>query len=528
MLIAYVSDEMDFAIGGASLEVVGPKAVELRSGPSGAIHGELDPGDHDVILSKPGFGRKRLRIAVSDGEIPRLRLISGRPYGYVWPKWVAAGESGELRIHAGRRYHTSVWRYGWHREQVADLGWFDDHPKGSIRQLLPDTDVARDGVGWNHHGYLFPSFDPRVVVVAPDRSALYYVHVEDEVGRFFSFPWIVVPRIPTAPVAVLASNITWNAYNDFGGRSNYVVPDRLPEAPSVNSRQEEVWFSDPELPPWDAAEYEPLSFDRPEPLNSTLRDEAITDPIINRGAEHVAPAEWRMLGWMEREGHGYDLYAETQLDAGLVDLDAYRVLILSTHPEYWTRRMYERVKSWVVDRGGKLMYLGGNGINCEVDLHDDHRMTVRNGRHRDRGADFESRFGMRGECEAALLGVVTTMTGYETGAPYRVLAPDHWAFEGLGLREGDLIGELSLDRRAIGGASGHETDKRTASTPPQARLLAKGTNPDEGGAEMLHIEFPSGGEVFSVGSISYTCSIAIDDGISRLTTNVLNRFLDGG
>ena len=38
-----------------------------------------------------------------------------------------------------------------------------------------------------------------------------------------------------------------------------------------------------------------------------------------------------------------------------------------------------------------------------------------------------------------------------------------------------------------GGASGHETDKRTAETPADYRLLAKGTNPDDGGAAIhLH------------------------------------------
>jgi hypothetical protein len=32
--------------------------------------------------------------------------------------------------------------------------------------------------------------------------------------------------------------------------------------------------------------------------------------------------------------------------------------------------MYERVKEWVFRRGGGLMYLAGNGVNCEVELPD--------------------------------------------------------------------------------------------------------------------------------------------------------------
>ena len=62
-------------------------------------------------------------------------------------------------------------------------------------------------------------------------------------------------------------------------------------------------------------------------------------------------------------------------------------------------------------------------------------------------------------------------------------------------------------------------------TPVQAQLLAKGTNPDEGGGEMVYFETPSRGQVFSVGSISWTSSIPVDDGISKITANVLRRFL---
>ena len=55
---------------------------------------------------------------------------------------------------------------------------------------------------------------------------------------------------------------------------------------------------------------------------------------------------------MEREGFEYDYYAETQFHFGQLDLDRYKVLILSTHPEYWSRTMYFAVKSWVQERGG--------------------------------------------------------------------------------------------------------------------------------------------------------------------------------
>ncbi|HWC91286.1 MAG TPA: N,N-dimethylformamidase beta subunit family domain-containing protein, partial [Pirellulales bacterium] len=70
-----------------------------------------------------------------------------------------------------------------------------------------------------------------------------------------------------------------------------------------------------------------------------------------------------------------------------------------------------------------------------------------------------------------------------------------------------------------------ETDKISASSPANVHLLAKGTNTDNGGAEMVYFETPSGGAVFSTGSICYISSLPVDDVISRITANTLQRFL---
>ena len=251
------------------------------------------------------------------------------------------------------------------------------------------------------------------------------------------------------------------------------------------------------------------------------------DPIEGRTACHLAPAEWRLLGWLEREGFTYDYYAETQLHDGTLELDNYQVLILSTHPEYWSRAMYFAVKSWVAERGGRLMYLGGNGLNCEAEIRDAATVVYRNGDARVmKQGQFESRFHMRVESEANLLGVVFSETGIMTGAPFRVIDASHWAFEGTGLQNGDLFGQASLHMRCPGGASAHETDKVSASSPPGVKTIAKGTNIDEGGAELTCYETATGGAVFSAGSIAWPSSILVDETVSRITANVLRRFLE--
>ncbi|CAA9585665.1 MAG: hypothetical protein AVDCRST_MAG88-3904 [uncultured Thermomicrobiales bacterium] len=533
MLIGHVSDERYVALADVLIEFEqGERSVAVvRSTPRGAIYADLEPGNYRATLVKDGFGAKSVDLRADPaGPSYRFRLLSDRLYGYMWPKWVRSGERSEFRVHSVEPYRLSLWRYGLRREFVRLLGWFDEHGPRATMQITPDGDYTQGGVGWNRVGYGSPHHTQ--FVAGPARSGLYYLHAKGESGAHFSFPWVVAPAAPSAPIAVLASTNTWNAYNNFGGRSNYINATRLPERPVVNARLDMIRYQRAgAYSEWHAPdeEYLPLSFERPEPGNTTPEGAEVTDPIPGRQQCHLAPAEWRLLGWLEREGFGYDLWAEAQLHDGALDLDAYRVLILSTHPEYWSRAMYERVKAWVFERGGRMLYLGGNGINCEVEFLDGATLRFKSYAPVGEGAGArpESRFGRTVESEAHLLGVVYSEAGIMTAAPYRVVDPAHWAFAGTGLRAGDLFGEPSLHERIHGGASGHETDKMSPSSPANTVLLARGINPEEGGAEMVYHEPGGGGAVFSAGSITYPASLLVDPHVSRITANVIRRFLAG-
>jgi len=541
MRIGFVSDEYYVALADVVVEIAGGSLsapLSVRSTARGGIDASIAAGRYEVTLAKDGYGAKRVQVDVDPSRPPhQFRLLKDDLLGFMWPKWVAAGDSSEFRVHAVEEYELSLWRYGLDKQLIRPLGWYDEHGPRATAQIVPDGDFTQTGVRWNQEGY--PPGQQGQMIVAPERSGLYYLHARTRSGRFFSFPWIVAPRAPAAPIAVLAGTNTWNAYNRFGGRSNYVNPTSLPPEPIVNARQDMPRYKDSRpfalWRPRDA-EYAPISFERPDPTcHVPERDEA-TDPIAGRMPCVAAPAEWRTLAWLEREGFTYDLYADAQLDAGRLPLDAYKVLVLAVHPEYWSRRMYQQVKQWVHERGGRLMYLGGNGVNCEVVL-DEAAGTMRCLTHlasRDGGMGgdidqpdraLESRLHRTLESEANLLGVVCSETGIMTAAPYRVVDASHWAFEGTGLRDDDVFGERSLHERIPGGASGHETDKMSASSPAGTRRLAKGLNPDDGGAEIVSYETASGGAVFSVGSITYVSSLLVDEAVSTITRNVVSRFL---
>jgi len=528
MLIGYVSDERYVALPGVSFEFVNDSArVQVSSSASGAVEADLSPGLYDVTLFREGYGSKRVSITVNPTEPYQFRMLKNGLLGYVWPKCVKSGERSEFRVHSDEEYKLSLWRYGWKKEFIRTIGWFDEHGPNATLQITPDGDYTQTGVQWNKFGYSSPHH--KQFVTAPDRTGLYYFHAKGVSGQFFSFPWVVAPAKPTAKTAVLMANMNWNAYNNFGGRSNYIHPDTFPPTPTVQARMELKRYTDPKHLNYESIDYDRLSFDRPEPLNFIPEDEEITGPIEGRMACHVAPAEWRMLGWLEREGFEYDLYSETQLHFEALDLDAYKLLITGVHPEYWSSEMYYRLKEWVFNRGGRLMYLGGNGLNCRVEFLDEQTCIYRNddcNKLREPGSEFESRFHISEESEANLLGVVYDERGIMTAAPYRVVDDTHWVFAGTDLQNGDTFGEKCQHQRIPGGASGHETDKISKSSPKNTKLLAQGMNEDAGGADMVIHEPGNGAAVFSAGSICWPSSLLVDEGVSKITANVVRRFLE--
>ena len=558
MLIGYVSDENYSALCDVVFEFEqnGKSVAVVRSSPRGAVEADISPGIYRVTLCKPGFGSKWVMVDVKPGAIRQFRLLSDSLFGYAWPRWVESGRQSEFRVHSTEPYYISLWRYGVKKELVQAIGWFDEHGPRANLQVLPDYDFSQNGAAWNRLGYTkkfkpegdclvhgpdatencLQCFCQSQLVTAPEKSGLYYFHVETASGKFLSFPWVVAPKTPQAKVAVIASTNTWNAYNNFGGRSNYINPTQLPQHPTVNARLDLSRYTG-KLSIWNSPdqEYAPLSFDRPEPFNHIPKDTAVTDPIRGRQSCHLAETEWRLLGWLEREKFAYDFYSDYQLHSGQLDLDAYEVLIISTHPEYWSRDAYLRVKKWVFERGGKLMYLGGNGIDCEVEFLNEATMRCKTWLPNPTGAlefvepgtgqKFECRFHHKVESPAELLGVVFTEAGCATSAPFRVVDSSHWIFKNTGLKNGDIFGKKSLQERCPGGASGHETDKRTASSPKKSVVLARGMNSNDGGAEMIFFETKKGGAVFSVGSITWPACLLVDKQVSSITQNVLKQFV---
>ena len=392
---------------------------------------------------------------------------------------VLPGEQLTLFVHAPRRrFALTVLRHGAGERALLHMGGLEGKPQHYR------ANAYEQGAQWE------PSLT--VPVGADWPGGMYSARLSDDSGCAFDITFIIrkARQRAAAGLAVLASTNTWLAYNDWGGASlyRYDIPDDLGKIEGTL-----------------------VHMQRPNP-GASLID----------GAGHLAAGEQHILRWLEQAGIAYDLYADIDLHQDPALLGQYHTLLISTHNEYWTDEMYSGLENFM-EAGGNLVYLSGNGLYWKGEIRGQQMEVRRDGSsHRFSGTAG----GRRRDCgrlEAAMLGVRFTSSGATSRyAPYRVITPGHWIFEGTGVEKGSLIGASGLNK---GGASGWELDKIDRRNEPAGLVhLAKGTNPWRSGADMVYFTHPGGGGVFSVGSITFGGSLAVDPVLGRMVRNVIARF----
>jgi N,N-dimethylformamidase len=278
-------------------------------------------------------------------------------------------------------------------------------------------------------------------------------------------------------------------------------------------------------------------------------------------------ADLQLLGWLERRGLQHDVLTDEELhEVGAAALLPYDVVVTGSHPEYWTAPMMDALRQYG-DRGGKLIYLGGNGFYwvTSVDAQHPHVIEVRRGNAGSRNwssapgecyhsttGEFGGLWRHRGIPPQTLVGVGFTAVGCMGASGYK-RQPDSFdpsvafIFDGVGAEE--VIGDFG---RVLGGAAGDEMDRMDPllGSPPSTLLLASSFNhnqsyqlcieemnqtvPGHDGttnplvrADMVYVPRENGGAVFSVGSINWVGSLSFNgdkNNVSRITENVLRRF----
>ncbi len=417
--------------------------------------------------------------------------LSVRPIeGYCWPLSAAPGESIAFHLSGSGESVASFQRHVSTSTEVESVP-VDSLTFTASEQAVPAA-PWRTGCGWEQ------AF---TVTLPPDwRSGIYSASCTDSVGTQCDVTFVVKPAPQRrSRIAVLANVNTWLAYNGWGGQSKYTGLART-------------------------------SFLRPAP--SAAPD----------GELHLTRGELWILGWLERQGQHPDVYTDIDFHNDGCDAHQYPCLVVGTHPEYWTERMYDQLESYL-DAGGSLLYLGGNGVFEIGDYDNDQtEMVFRAGI--EGGPRAPALFRNRGRPERSLLGVASERCGV-TGTPYVVRSPDHPLFAGTGVSDGDTFGGAGLNTgKGNGQASGWEVDTSrgpgATGTPASCDLdpgpvppsvlpaglvvLATGLPDAAGlGADMTYYDHPGGGFVFSAGSLTFGGSLVVDEVASGLTHNLLQR-----
>ena len=275
-----------------------------------------------------------------------------------------------------------------------------------------------------------------------------------------------------------------------------------------------------------------------------------------------------IIAWLERSGIEYDVIADEDVHReGYESLKAYTTVITSSHPEYYSASMLDSLDE-LVNNSGRLMYLGGNGFFWVTGYHNDYPGIVevrRNGKFfawssydcADPFLSFTKEqggtWGSAGRNPEKLAGVGFVLQGFDTCEGYTRSNDSYdervqFIFDGI---DDEVIGDFGILQ---GGAAGYEMDNyNVRNGSPEHGLVIASSEDHSNLYEMLEVkvesyldyhtaidkariradivffETPSGGAVFSVGSIAWCGSFSVnnyENNIKKLSDNVLHRFMD--
>lgn len=477
--------------------------------------------------------------------------------GYCWPQSVRAGETVTVFCHSNApRLHALVERQGPEAVEVAAR-----ELAGQIQEL-PD-DLCVRGCDWR------PSFEVTVDSAWP--TGMYLVRFSTSEGESAEAFFVVRSPAPRDALLVLAT-ASWSAYNHWGGPSLYT-------GQNISATRRPL----------------PAGFlERPDPKRvraaagidltpEQIEEWSQMDLSGWTGAAGWAGWEQLFANWAERQGLELDYAISQDLDRNPDLLGGYPAYISVGHDEYWSAGMRDAVEGYI-DAGGNAAFFSGNTSWWQVRFESDYGQVVGYKHEFEKdpvyGTDQQRSLStmwsdpLVGRPENHMTGVSFTRGGYAHMAHsprgsggYTVWRPEHWAFDGVELRAGDLLGaepvvvgfecdgcELEL-RDGLPYATGRDgtpEDFTVLATAPAHLWEQHELTPGVGDAYVgdlnwvaqrlggedtpeMRASFAMGaavmgsfrrgrGEVFTTGCTDWAYGLD-DPAVDRVTRNVLSRFI---
>jgi hypothetical protein len=231
--------------------------------------------------------------------------------------------------------------------------------------------------------------------------------------------FIVTDERP-ADVVFQCSDNTWQAYNRWpDGWSLYTDP-RAAHAPDVA-----------------------VSFDRPYGKYCQIYEHP-----LSVGSGEFLLWEYPLCYWLEKEGYDVTYVSNSDL-LDVKTITRGKALLSVGHDEYWDIRQYENVKA-AIEQGVNVLFLSANDCymvtpftaasngaanrvltrqTCYGEFREDERSTY---------GKVLGPFANPGPDERDLIGA-RTIVPFNGGGDWTCAKPDHWLFEGTGMKKGDSI-----------------------------------------------------------------------------------------
>jgi hypothetical protein len=474
---------------------------------------------------------------------------------YCWPQSATAGDSVDLMVSSDQSIGLlEIVRVG-----ATEILVDSRQLTGLAAQVVPD-DVGRNGCGW----------DPTLQIeIDPAwKSGFYLARLTngmDTTGAFF-----VVKATKPGNALLVLSTTTYAAYNDW-------------QAPSFYTGGHESSMKRP-LPPGFLINDDPRRY-RAANTIELPRDERrahFSTHSVWSVAAGYSNWEHLFVTWAEEQGITFDYATSLDLATDPTLLDPYKLYLSLGHDEYWTASMRDTVESWT-DSGGAAVFLSGNTSFWQIRLEADASRVIGYkfdfeldpvvGTHAEQSVSTMWSDPLTGRPENQMTGVSFTRGGYANmahapaGGGYTVHRPEHWAFAGLDLQEGDVVGsdpmvvgyecdgcEMTLvDGRPVPtGAGGTPESFEILGTAPaklwETHELARGLSGDyvgelnwvaarlggadtkanrdvyEAGAAVMGTYERGDGWVFTTGCTDWAYGL-VNPVVSQITRNVIDRAL---
>jgi hypothetical protein len=323
-------------------------------------------------------------------------------------------------------------------------------------------------------------------------------------------------------ILIELSTNTYNAYNNWGGGSLYGFHGRA----KLQGHR--------------------VSFDRP--LEGQFR-------------------QWELpfVAWAERNGYTLDYCANGDLELHPEILPAYKLVLSVGHDEYWSAPMRDNLEAFI-GKGGNVAFLSGNTCCWQVRSEEKGRALTSWKQWYNMDPVFTANdhstlstlwsHHLVKRPENQLTGVGFLRGGYhlshgqfmDGSGAYTVHRPNHWIFEGAGVKRGDAIGAkhtvvgYECDGCEFEIKDGLPVPTHRDGTPETFEILATCAarwHPDDAlwydrfpreasgkpvtGASVMGA-YTRGGTVFTTGSTDWAHGLRGGDPVvERITKNVLDR-----